>query len=91
MTKREQNALRAIKDALKSHELSQDARQGLIDALQTLRDYFADRENLESVTKRIGNLYKPYFDREPTPEQTAYNTAVRDALGILDDRKEGIA
>lgn len=91
MTRRELNSLTAIKQALKAHNLTEEARQGLIDALETLRGYYAERESTAALETLIGDLYKPHLGTDQTPEQAAYNTAIRDALKIIKDRREGIA
>ena len=91
MTRTEHASLRAIKDALQDHRLTTEQRTGLTDALETLRDYYAAREVEQTLETLIGDLYKPHFGTEQTPEQEAYNTAIRDALKIIKDRKEGIA
>lgn len=91
MTRAEHASLRAIKDALQDHRLTTEQRTGLTDALETLRDYYAAREVEQTLETLIGELYKPHFGTEQTPEQAAYNTAIRDALKIIKERREGIA
>lgn len=91
MTRTEHASLRAIKDALQDHRLTTEQRTGLTDALETLRDYYAAREVEQTLETLIGDLYKPHFGTEQTPEQAAYNEAIRDVLAIIRDRKEGIA
>lgn len=91
MTRREHESLRAIKEALKAKELKTDARDGLNTALETLRDYYAAKDQQAALEDLIGALYKPHFGTDQTPEQAAYNEAIRDALKIIRDRKEGIA
>lgn len=91
MTRTEHASLRAIKDALQDHRLTTEQRTGLTDALETLRDYYAAREVEQTLETLIGELYKPHFGTDQTPEQAAYNEAIRDVLAIIRDRKEGIA
>lgn len=86
MTTREQASLRAIKDALKRHDITQEARQGLIDALETLRDHYATRDIETSIADEIGTLYKTHFGTEQTPEQEAHNAAIRAAQAIARNR-----
>ena len=91
MTRREHASLRAIKDVLNGRNLTTEQRDGLNDALETLRGYYAERESLQTLQTLVGELYKPHFGTDQTPEQLAYNTAIRDALKIIKDRREGIA
>lgn len=88
MTKREQASLRAIKNALQRHDITQEERLGLIDALETLRDCYANREIEQTIATEIGTLYKPHFGTDQTPEQEAHNAAIRAAQAIAKRRTE---